>query len=316
MRTRKLGWTGLELSVVGFGTWAAGGAGWKFAWGPQDDNDTVRAIHEAIDSGINWIDTAAVYGLGHAEEVVGKAVKAMRVRPAIATKCSRRWNHDGSELYGSLKREDIKAECEMSLKRLGVDIIDLYQIHWPNPEQDLEEGWGAVMELKKEGKIKFGGVSNFSAAQMEKISPIGKPASLQPPYSMFRRDIENDQLPYCKEHNIGVVVYSPMEKGLLTGKVTKEWFQNLPASDHRKNDSKFNEPELSKNLAKIEKLKAIAYGLGITLAQLAIAWILRRGEVTAAIAGARKPGQILETAKAGDIMLSPEDIKNLESALA
>jgi aryl-alcohol dehydrogenase-like predicted oxidoreductase len=315
MQKRKLGWTGLELSVIGLGTWAAGGAGWKFSWGPQDDNDTVKTIHEAIDMGINWIDTAAVYGLGHSEEVVGKAIKGKRNKLVIATKCERRWNKDGSEIFGVLKKESIKKECEDSLKRLKAGVIDLYQIHWPDPEADLEEGWGTMMELIKEGKIRFGGVSNFSTAQMKKIADIGKIASLQPPYSMLRRGIENDQLAYCKENNIGVVTYSPMERGMLTGKVTKEWVASLPDSDHRKRDGKFNEPELSKNLALIEKLKATAKEAGITLSQLAIAWILRRPEVTAAIVGARKPGQITETAKAGDILLDDATIKKVEEVL-
>ncbi len=311
MKLRKLGWTGLELSVVGFGTWAAGGAGWKFGWGQQDDSDTQKAINEALDAGINWIDTAAVYGLGHAETVVGRAIKGMKNRPYIATKCSRLWNPDGSELYGSLKKDSIKKECEQSLKRLGMETIDLYQIHWPNPEGDLEEGWRAMTELKSEGKIRFAGVSNFSAEQMKKISGIGRIASLQPPYSMLRRSIEDDQLPYCKANNTGVVTYSPMEKGMLTVKFTREWAESLPENDHRKLDSRFNEPELSKNLSLIEKLKGIAADINITIAQLAIAWILRRPEITSAIVGARKPGQILETAKAGEIELSGDVLKKI-----
>jgi len=315
MKKRKLGWTDLELSVIGLGTWAAGGAGWKFAWGPQDDSDTIKTVHEAIDNGINWIDTAAVYGLGHSEVEVGRAIKGKRNKLIIATKCARRWNEDGSEIFGALKKDGIKKECEDSLKRLDVSVIDLYQMHWPDPEKDLEEGWGAMTELVKEGKVRYAGISNFSTAQMKKIADIGRISSLQPPYSMLRRAIENDQLVFCKENNIGVVTYSPMERGLLTGKVTKEWVASLPDSDHRKRDSRFNEPELSKNLKLIEKLKAIAAENNITVAQLAIAWILRRPEVTSAIVGARKPGQILETVKAGDVTLSPDTIKKIEKEL-
>ena len=315
MQKRKLGWTGLEISVIGLGTWAAGGAGWKFSWGPQNDSDTIKTVHEALDMGINWIDTAAVYGLGHSEVEVGKAIKGKRNKVIIATKCERHWNKDGSQITGSLKKADIKKECADSLKRLGTDVIDLYQIHWPDPEADLEEGWGAMQELIKEGKIRFAGVSNFSTEQMKKIAGIGRIASLQPPYSMLRRGIETDQLIYCKENNIGVVTYSPMERGMLTGKVTKEWVASLPDSDHRKRDARFTEPELSKNISMIEKLKKTAADAGITTSQLAIAWILRRPEVTAAIVGARKPGQITETAKAGDIALSDEVIQKVEEAL-
>ncbi|MGD0565947.1 MAG: aldo/keto reductase [Candidatus Goldiibacteriota bacterium] len=316
MQKRKLGWTGLELSVIGLGTWAAGGGEWKFGWGPQDDGDTIKSIHEALDCGINWIDTAAVYGLGHSEIVVGRAVKNMRERVILATKCERRWNADGSEIFGVLKKNDIKKECEDSLKRLSTGHIDLYQIHWPNPEEDIVEGWEAINELIKEGKVRFGGVSNFSTAQMEKIWPSGKIASLQPPYSMLRRSIEGDQTAYCAQNNIGMITYSPMEKGLLTGKVTMEWVKGLPESDHRKRDNNFNEPQLSKNLALLEKLKNISEKAGITLSQLAIAWVLRRPEITAAIVGARKPGQIKETAPAGDATLADDIIKEIDGILA
>jgi aryl-alcohol dehydrogenase-like predicted oxidoreductase len=315
MRTRKLGWTGMELSVIGLGTWAAGGGGWKFGWGPQEDSDTIKTIYEALDHGINWIDTAAVYGLGHSEEVVGKAVKNIRNNIILATKCERRWKADGSEIYGSLKKKDIKKECEGSLKRLNTDRIDLYQIHWPEPEEDIVEGWEAVSELINEGKVRHGGVSNFSTAQMEKIRPSGKIASLQPPYSMLRRSIENDQMPYCVKNNIGIITYSPMEKGLLTGKVTRDWVRGLAETDHRKRDANFNEPQLSKNIELLEKLKAAAFKAGITPGQLAIAWILRKSEVTAAIVGARKPGQIHETAAAGDIVLPDRLIGEIDVIL-
>lgn len=300
MQKRKLGWTDLELSVIGLGTWAAGGAGWKFSWGEQDDSLTIKTIHKAIDIGINWIDTAPVYGLGHAEEVVGRAIEGLKNKIIIATKCGRRWSNDGKELYGDLRRQEIKKECEASLKRLGVSQIDLYQIHWPQPEEKIEEAWQAIYELQKEGKVRYAGVSNFNLAQMQKIMGINKIASLQPPYSILRRQIEEKELPFCKKNNIGVITYSPLERGLLTGKVTKQWVENLSDADHRKRDAQFNEPQLSKNLEIVEKLKKTAKKLNITVSQLAISWILRKEEITAVIVGARKPEQIEETAKAGD----------------
>ncbi|MCX8092829.1 MAG: aldo/keto reductase [Candidatus Goldbacteria bacterium] len=301
MQKRKLGWTDLEISVIGIGTWALGGPGWKFSWGPQDDNDTIKTIHKAIDMGINWIDTAPVYGLGHAEEIVGKAIKGIRKDLIIATKCGRRWKEDGKELYGNLKKEEIKKECDASLKRLNINFIDLYQIHWPQPEEDIEKAWMAILELIKEGKVRYAGVSNFNTEQMKRIMHINKIASLQPPYNILRREIEEKELPFCKENNIGVITYSPLERGLLTGKVTRQWVLNLPDDDHRKKDPKFNEPQLSENIKVVNKLKDVADKFGITISQLAIAWILRRQEVTAVIVGARNPKQIEETAKAGDI---------------
>jgi len=314
MKKRRLGWTGLELTVIGMGTWAAGGGNWKFGWGPQDDNDTIRAIHEAVDCGINWIDTAAVYGLGRSEEVTGRALRGKK-GVIIATKCGRLWNNDGSEIFGRLKSESVKKECEDSLKRLGVETIDLYQMHWPQPEEDIEEAWTAMQELRREGKIRFAGVSNFSVSQLEKISRIAKPASLQPPYSLLRRDIEKEQLPYCFSGNIGVVCYSPMEKGLLTGKVTKEFVKNLPDTDHRKKDARFNEPELSRITGVVERLKIAASEADATLAQLAIAWVLSRPGITSAIAGARKPGQITRLAKAADIIIDSRIADMIENAL-
>jgi aryl-alcohol dehydrogenase-like predicted oxidoreductase len=306
MRKRKLGWTDLELSVIGFGTWASGGSGWKFSWGDQDDKKTIEAIHKAVDIGINWIDTAPVYGLGHAEEVIGRAIKGIRGKLIIATKCGRRWKDNGFTLYGNLKKNEIKKECEASLKRLGVTYVDLYQIHWPQPEPDVEEGWTAISELIKEGKVRYGGVSNFDVSQMKRIMKINKIASLQPPYNFLRREIEKEELPFCKKNNIGVITYSPLEKGLLTGKVTKEWVDKLPEDDHRKRDERFNEPQLSKNIELVNKLKKIADKAGITVPQLAIAWILKRDDVTAVISGARSKEQIMENAKSADVILNDE----------
>ncbi len=314
MRKRKLGWTDLELTVIGFGSWALGGGGWQFSWGPQDDEESIAAIHRALDLGINWIDTAAVYGLGHAEEIIAKALRGMSEKPIIATKCGRVWNEKG-EVFGCLKRESIRKEVEDSLRRLEVEVIDLYQIHWPDPEPDIEEAWSTMADLVKEGKIRYAGVSNFNVEQMKRIEKIYPIASLQPPYSMITRDIEKEILPYCAEKNMGVIVYSPMQKGLLTGKFTPERVKNLPPDDHRRSDPQFREPLLSINLELVEKLKPIAEKHGRTLAQLAIAWVLRRPEVTAAIVGTRRPSQIEETFPAGDWELSAEDIEAIDKLL-
>ncbi len=312
MKTRRLGNSDLNLTVIGLGTWAQGGAGWKFGWGPQDDEQSIAAIHQALDSGINWIDTAAVYGLGHAEEVLGKALKGMSEKPIIATKCARNWDEDGN-IVKVQTRDSIRQEVENSLKRLNIEIIDLYQVHWPEPEEQIEEGWETMTELVKEGKVRYIGVSNYSVEQLERISPIQKPASLQPPYSMIKPDFEKDLLPYCDKHNIGVVCYSPMYKGLLTGKITRERLEGLAHSDHRRNDPNFNEPKLSQNLELVENLKPIAADLGITLAQLSIAWTLRWPAVTSAIVGARNANQLQETVAAGSVELSQDVIATIQN---
>jgi aryl-alcohol dehydrogenase-like predicted oxidoreductase len=314
MQTRKLGWTDLNLSPIGLGTWAIGGGGWKYGWGPQDDQESIATIRHALDLGINWIDTAAVYGLGHSEEVVGKAIKGFKEKPIIATKCGLVWDKEGN-ISNRLKKESICSEVNASLRRLDVEVIDLYQIHWPIPDEDIEEAWGAIADLVKEGKIRYAGVSNFSVKQLKRIQPIHPVASLQPPYSMLERGIEKELLDYCSANNIGVIVYSPMQKGLLTGKLTQERIQNLPEDDHRRGDPHFQEPELSANLELVEGLRSIAEKSGRTVAQLAIAWVLRRPEVTAAIVGARRPSQIEETVVAGEWMLSEEDIVAIEVLL-
>jgi len=314
MRTKKLGWTDLNLTVIGLGTWAIGGGGWKFAWGPQDDKKSIATIKRALELGINWIDTAPVYGLGHSEKIVGKAIKGVEPKPIIATKCSRVWDREGN-ITGCLKRESIRREVEASLKRLGVEVIDLYQIHWPVPDKDIEEAWETIAQLKEEGKIRYAGVSNFNVTQLERIQKIHPVASLQPPYSMLERGIEDEILPYCRKNNIGVIAYSPMQKGLLTGKVTKKWVEELPEDDHRRRDPRFQEPQLSINLEFVDNLRPIAQKSGRTLAQLAISWVLRRPEVTAAIVGARSPSQIEETAPAGDWILSEEEIAAIDELL-
>ncbi|MGN6545471.1 MAG: aldo/keto reductase [Aureliella sp.] len=314
MKTKQLGNTDLELTRIGLGTWAIGGGNWKFAWGPQDDGDSIRTIRRALDLGINWIDTAPVYGLGHCEEVVGQALEGLSQRPIVATKCGRVWDEQ-RQISARIKRESILAEVEASLRRLGIDVIDLYQIHWPQPDEDIEEAWEAMTSLVKAGKVRYVGVSNFNRQQLQRILPIGPVASLQPPYSMLMRGIEAEVLPYCAEHQIGVVVYSPMQKGLLTGKVTRQWVDKLAEDDHRRNDPNFQEPKLSANLALVEGLKTIAARSGKTPAQLAIAWTLRRPEVTAAIVGARRPDQVDELVAAGDWELSQEDAAAVEQLL-
>lgn len=314
MKKRKLGWTDLEFTVIGFGSWAMGGGGWKFGWGPQDDKESIDAIHRAVDLGVNWIDTAAVYGLGHSEEIVGKAIKGLSPRPFIATKCERVWDEKGN-IYGSLKRESIRREVEASLRRLQIDVIDLYQIHWPDPDEDIEEGWSEMSRLVEEGKVRYIGVSNFSVSQMERIRKIHPIASLQPPYSMLKRGVEAEILPYCAKHNIGVIVYSPMQKGLLTGAITRERVAQFAPDDHRRNDPQFQEPELSINIELVEKLRGIAARYGRTPAQLAVAWVLRRPEVTAAIVGIRRPSQIEEIVPAADFEISPEDLEAIEKLL-
>lgn len=314
MHTKQLGKTDLQLTRIGLGTWAIGGGGWRFGWGPQDSSESIRAIHRALDLGINWIDTAPVYGLGNCEEVVGQALATLPKRPIIATKCGRCWD-ENRQIVIRIKRESILQEVEDSLRRLRIETIDLYQIHWPQPDEDIEEAWEAVNSLIKSGKIRYAGVSNFNRSQLERIQKIAPVASLQPPYSMLVRGIESELLPYCGQHNIGVVVYSPMQKGLLTGKVTREWVNSLAADDHRRLDPQFNDPKLSDNLALVEKLTGIAAEHGKTVAQLAIAWTLRRPEVTAAIVGARRPDQVDQLVGAGDWQLPENVILDVEELL-
>ncbi len=314
MRERKLGNSDLNLTTVGLGTWAIGGP-WQFGWGPQDDNEAIAAILKALDLGVNWIDTAPIYGCGHSEELVGKALKQTKIRPIIATKCSLLWN-EKREKIGYLKADSIRRECEDSLKRLGIDAIDLYQMHWPDPQRDIDEGWEEMARLQKQGKVRHIGVCNYNVEQLNRIRKISPVTSLQSPYSMIRRDTEKELLGYCAKHNIGVVAYSPMQRGLLTGKFSKKYLATLAPDDHRLRMPEFTEPQFSVNLEFVEKLKSIAEKNGKTLAQLAIAWVLRRQEVTAAIVGARKPSQLAETAPAADWILTETDIAEIEKLLA
>jgi aryl-alcohol dehydrogenase-like predicted oxidoreductase len=314
MQTRQFGRTELQTTPIGFGAWAIGGTGWKAAWGPQDDNDSIGAIHRAIDLGINWIDTAAVYGIGHSEEVVGRAIGGRADRPLIFTKCGR-VTDDAGNPTGNLKAESIRGECDASLRRLGLDVIDLYQIHWPQPDEDVEEAWTTLAELQAEGKVRHIGVSNFNVEQMRRAQSIAPIASLQPPYSLLRREIEDEILPFCQEHNIAVIVYSPMASGLLTGAMTAERARNLPSDDWRRNNPQFQEPRLSRNLQLVEQLRQIGERHGRSPGEVAIAWTLRHPAVTGAIVGSRRAEQVDGVAGAADFRLSDDEIAEIEEYL-
>ena len=293
-----------------------GGGDWKFGWGAQDDAESIRAIRAGIDAGINWIDTAAIYGHGRAERIVGEAIAGRRDEVIVATKCGRVWEGESREIGKSLRRESVFREVEASLQRLNVDAIDLYQIHWPEPDEEVEEGWAAVADLIRAGKVRFGGVCNFSIEQLERAQAIHPMASLQPPYSMLKRDIEPAIVPWCEAHGVGILAYSPMQAGLLTGAFTRERAQALGDDDWRSRNPFFQEPQLTANLRVVDGLRPIAQRLGISVAQLALAWVLRLPVVTSAIAGARRPDQIQETVKAGAVQLSPEVVTEIESLLA
>ncbi|HEY1648488.1 MAG TPA: aldo/keto reductase [Terracidiphilus sp.] len=312
---RTLGNSDLHLTPIGFGAWAIGGGGWQYAWGAQDDNDSIAAIRRALDLGINWIDTAAVYGLGHSEEVVARAVKASGHRPYIFTKCSLRWGEDKS-IYNSLKAASIAEELEGSLRRLQVETIDLYQVHWPNPESEIEEGWEALARLREQGKIRWIGVSNFSVEQMKRIQKIAPITSLQPPYSMLRRAIEEQILPFAQANGIGVINYSPMLSGLLTGKMTAERISAMPADDWRRNNVEFKEPRLSRNLRLVELLREIGSAHRVTPGVVAVAWTLHHPAITAAIVGGRDAKQVEESASALDFRLGEDEFTRINGFLA
>jgi aryl-alcohol dehydrogenase-like predicted oxidoreductase len=312
MQTKQLGNSDLKITPLGVGAWAMGGSGWAFAWGPQDDDDSIAAIRAALDKGVNWIDTAAVYGLGHSEEVVGRAVKGLANRPYIFTKCERIWNERG-EIAKSLKADSIRREVEASLRRLQIERIDLYQIHWPEPDEEIEEGWGTLAQLKAEGKVRYIGVSNFNVQQMQRAQAIAPITSLQPPYSMISPEIEESILPYCGANNIGVLAYSPMKSGLLAGTMTRERVAAFPADDFRRRTPNFQEPLLSRNLELAELLRAIGQRHGRTPGEVAIAWVLRRPEVTAAIVGMRSAKQVEGVIGAADFQLSPAEIAEIDS---
>ncbi len=311
MQHRRLGNSDLELSEVGFGAWAIGGGNWAFGWGEQDKEEAVGAIRRALELGVNWIDTAAVYGLGRSEELVAEAIEGMRHEVILATKCSLIWD-DQRKISSSLRADSVMRECEDSLRRLNTDVIDLYQIHWPHDDEHIEEGWEAIGRLIEQGKVRYGGVSNFLVPHLERAQAVHPITSLQPPYSILRRYIEDAEMAYCRENNIGILCYSPMQSGLLTGKFTRD---RLQEGDWRRDSSEFKEPNLSINLEFVEELRTIADRYAKTVAQLAIAWTLRRDEVTSAIVGARRPAQIEETVGGAGWQLSTEDLEEIERLL-
>jgi len=311
MKTRQFGNTDMHITPIGFGTWALGGGGWAFGWGPQDDEQSIAAIHRALDLGINWIDTAAVYGLGHSEEIVARALKDRSERPYVFTKCSRVWDENG-EIRSSLKAQSIRRECEDSLRRLQVDVIDLYQVHWPMPESELEEGWETMAQLKDEGKVRYIGACNFNVEQMRRAMRIAPISTLQPPYSLVKPEVEKEILPFCEEQDIGVIVYSPMMSGLLSGSMTRERIAKLPDDDWRKRDPEFQEPRLSRNLALVEQLQEIGYMHSRSPGEVAIAWTLHNPAVTAAIVGARRPEQVDSIIGAAEFRLTEAEFDQIE----
>ncbi len=288
-----LGSTGLEITRIGFGAWAIGGGGWQFGWGPQEDEESIAAIHRALELGVNWIDTAAAYGFGRSEEVVGKALEGLEQRPLVFTKCSL-LEGPGRRVVHNLERDSIRREAEGSLARLGLEAIDLYQIHWPVPDEDIEEGFSALKELKDEGLVRHIGVSNFDVEQMRRIQQIAPIETLQPQYSLIERDAEREVLPFAEREGIGVIVYSPMGSGMLTGKMTRERIARMPEDDWRRDDANFREPLLERNLATAERVQSMAERMGTSAGAVAIAWTLRNPAVDGAIVGVRHPGQVDE----------------------
>jgi aryl-alcohol dehydrogenase-like predicted oxidoreductase len=314
MQKKQLGNSDLNITSIGFGAWAIGGGGWEFSWGPQDDRISIEAIHRALELGINWIDTAAVYGCGHSEEVVAKALYDWSgERPYVFTKCILLW--DNGKIFQNYKPESIRQECDDSLSRLNTDVIDLYQLHWP-PEEDetlIDAAWEMMARLKEEGKVRWIGVSNFNIEQMNRAQTICPITSLQPPYSLINRNIEAEILPYCMEQNIGVIVYSPMASGLLTGAMTRERIKDLPDDDWRLKWDEFKEPKITKNLELAERLKEIGNTHNRTAGEIAISWTLKHPAVTGAIVGARSPEQVYGVMKAGEFELSDDEVNALET---
>jgi aryl-alcohol dehydrogenase-like predicted oxidoreductase len=306
--TQRLGNSDLQLTAIGFGAWAIGGGDWQYAWGPQEDQKSIEAIHRALDAGINWIDTAAVYGLGHSEEVVGTALNSVTTKPYIFTKCAMTWGDD-RKIVQTLKK--IREEVEGSLRRLKVDTIDLYQIHWPVPDDEIEEGWTTMAELQREGKVRFIGVSNFNIAQMERALKIAPITSLQPPYSMINRSIEAKILPFCAKHNIGVINYSPMQSGLLTGAMTKDRVAKMPQDDFRRNSKQFQEPLISRNLELVDLLRSFGKRHDVEPGVVAIAWTLHNPAITAAIVGGRSADQVDGVLPAATFRLSSEEFQEI-----
>jgi len=314
METRLLGNSDLAITPIGIGAWAIGGGGWNGSMGPQDDADSIPAIHAALDYGLNWIDTAALYGLGHSEEMVARAIQGRSPQPYVFTKCERVWAQNRN-VGACLKAESVRRECEDSLRRLRVDVIDLYQIHWPEPYEDIEEGWTELARLKEQGKVRWIGVSNFSVEQMKRAQAIAPITSLQPPYALVRREIEREILPYCLAENIGVIVYSPMYAGLLTGAMTRERVANFLAEDWRRNLPEFQEPALSRNLRVVEHLREIGKRHGRSPGEVAIAWTLNHPAVTGSIVGFRNAQQVAGIISAAEFRLTRAELSQIDALI-
>ena len=317
--TKQLGNSDLNITAIGFGAWAIGGGDWQFAWGHQEDDESIEAIVRSVELGLNWIDTAAIYGLGHSEEVVAKAIKKLSgngtPEPYIFTKCSMRWN-DKREIYRSLTASSVREEVENSLRRLDVDVIDLYQIHWPDPLDEIEAGWEEMVKLQQEGKLRWLGVSNFNVEQMKRVQKIAPITSLQPPYSLLNRKVQDEILPFCQQNNIGVINYSPMSSGLLTGKMTAERIKAMPQDDWRRKSPNFLEPKLTRNLELVELLRGIAQKHDVEPGVVAIAWTLRNPAVTAAIVGGRNAKQVEGTSAAAEFRLSTDEVQQIDAFVA
>lgn len=316
MNTRILGNSDLAITPLGFGAWAAGGADWRFGWGPQDDDESIAAIRRALERGVNWIDTAAAYGLGHSEEIVAKALEGIpaAARPYVFTKCALIADGTGG-MTESLEPASLRRECEASLKRLRVETIDLYQIHWPTDAiADIDAGWATLADLQREGKVRWIGVSNFSIEELDRARAIAPITSLQPPYSAIRRGVEKELFPYCKAHGIGTIVYSPMASGLLTGTMTKDRAAALPENDWRSRSADFQEPRLARHLALVEILRGIGARSGHSPAEVAIAWTLANDAVTGAIVGARTAAQVDGWIGAIEVTLTPDDLAAIAKA--
>jgi aryl-alcohol dehydrogenase-like predicted oxidoreductase len=311
LETARLGGTGLEIMRVGFGAWAIGGAGYDWGWGDQDDEESIAAIHRALELGVNWIDTAAQYGFGHSEQVVGRALVGLRERPYVFTKGGQP-EGPGRTTVQSLRRDSLRREVEGSLSRLGVDAIDLYQIHWPIPEEEIEEGWTTLAEFRDEGLVRHIGVSNFNVEQLGRIGAIAPVETLQPPYSLIARDVEREILPFAEREGIGVIVYSPMGSGLLTGAMSRERIASLPDDDWRGHSPNFQEPRLSEHLALVERMGAVADRHGVSLGAVAVAWTLSNPAVDGAIVGFRRPGQVDPIVGAANLALSDDDLATIE----
>jgi aryl-alcohol dehydrogenase-like predicted oxidoreductase len=318
--TRSLGASGLEISTVGFGAWAAGGGGWAFSWGPQDDEDSLAAMRHALDLGINWIDTAAAYGLGHSEAVVGRLLRELPAvdRPLVFTKCGLVWDPDDRMAIAKqlLRPESIRRECEASLRRLGVERIDLYQFHWPDDSgTPIEESWGEMGRLIAEGKVRCGGVSNFDVPLLEQCEAVRHVDSLQPPFSLIRREVAAEEIPWCESHETGVICYSPMQAGLLTDSFTADRVDRLAREDWRRRQADFHPPLIGRNLALRDSLRPIAGRHGTTAAAVAVAWTLAWPGVTGAIVGARSPQQVDGWVGAARLELGPEDLDEIAAAI-